>query len=231
MATHSSIPAWKIPCTEEPGGLQSMGLLRVRHYWATEHAHSEGQHGSCYGWRAKAEWKQGGKGPYNRTSALPRKAYLRIQICWYAISSENFIWKKKLLFSYNRGWLLFDKLNIFIPLTTNSGRHPEQTRYDRHRSNTGRLSGDLYASSTPQSRDEDPAPSYSSRRGSTVDPLGAHGELLIPREKDHTQTLPKVPVSSRGVVRRPRLLWEYQDVPTEPIRTPLGRSARQNSVL
>ena len=25
MATYSSIPAWKIPCTEEPGGLQSMG--------------------------------------------------------------------------------------------------------------------------------------------------------------------------------------------------------------
>ena len=25
MATHSSIPAWRIPCTEEPGRLQSMG--------------------------------------------------------------------------------------------------------------------------------------------------------------------------------------------------------------
>ena len=30
MATHSSIPAWRIPWTEEPGGLQSMGLQRVR---------------------------------------------------------------------------------------------------------------------------------------------------------------------------------------------------------
>ena len=29
MATHSSILAWKISCTEEPGGLQSMGLQRV----------------------------------------------------------------------------------------------------------------------------------------------------------------------------------------------------------
>ena len=29
MATHSSILAWKIPCTEEPGGLQSMGFQRV----------------------------------------------------------------------------------------------------------------------------------------------------------------------------------------------------------
>ena len=29
MASHSSTLAWKIPWTEEPGGLQSMGLLRV----------------------------------------------------------------------------------------------------------------------------------------------------------------------------------------------------------
>jgi len=31
MATNSSIFAWKIPWTEEPGGLDSMGLQRVRH--------------------------------------------------------------------------------------------------------------------------------------------------------------------------------------------------------
>ena len=31
MATLSSILAWKIPWTEEPGGLQSMGSQRVRH--------------------------------------------------------------------------------------------------------------------------------------------------------------------------------------------------------
>ena len=31
METHSSILAWRIPWTEEPGRLQSMGLQRVRH--------------------------------------------------------------------------------------------------------------------------------------------------------------------------------------------------------
>ena len=31
MATHSNILAWKIPWTEEPGGLQSKGLQRVGH--------------------------------------------------------------------------------------------------------------------------------------------------------------------------------------------------------
>ena len=31
MAAHSSVLAWRIPWMEEPGGLQSMGSLRVRH--------------------------------------------------------------------------------------------------------------------------------------------------------------------------------------------------------
>ena len=35
MATDSSILAWRIPWTEEPGGLWSMGLQRVKHDWAT----------------------------------------------------------------------------------------------------------------------------------------------------------------------------------------------------
>ena len=34
-ATHSSILAWRIPWTKEPGGLQSIRLQRVRHNWAT----------------------------------------------------------------------------------------------------------------------------------------------------------------------------------------------------
>ena len=37
MATHSSILAREVPWTEEPGGLQSMGLERVRHDWAHMH--------------------------------------------------------------------------------------------------------------------------------------------------------------------------------------------------
>ena len=35
MATHSSVLAWEIPWTEEPGGLQSMGSQRIRHDLAT----------------------------------------------------------------------------------------------------------------------------------------------------------------------------------------------------
>ena len=36
-ATHSSILAWRIPWTEEPGRLQSVGLQRVGHDWVTKH--------------------------------------------------------------------------------------------------------------------------------------------------------------------------------------------------
>ena len=38
MAAHSRILAWRIPWTEEPGGLQSMGSQRVRHDWVTKHS-------------------------------------------------------------------------------------------------------------------------------------------------------------------------------------------------
>ena len=40
MCTQSSILVWKIPWTEELGGLQSMGLQRVRHDQASEQAHT-----------------------------------------------------------------------------------------------------------------------------------------------------------------------------------------------
>ena len=36
MAIHASIPAWEIPWTEEPGGLESTGSQRLRHDRATE---------------------------------------------------------------------------------------------------------------------------------------------------------------------------------------------------
>ena len=39
MTTHSNILAWRIPWTEEPGRLQSMGSQKVRHDWVTEQQH------------------------------------------------------------------------------------------------------------------------------------------------------------------------------------------------
>ena len=42
MATHSSIPAWRIPWPEEPAELLPMVLQRVGHDWATKHIHTLG---------------------------------------------------------------------------------------------------------------------------------------------------------------------------------------------
>ena len=45
MATHSSILAWRIPWTEEPGGVHSMGSQRVGHSWGTNtHTHTHTQY-------------------------------------------------------------------------------------------------------------------------------------------------------------------------------------------
>ena len=41
MATHSSIPAWEIPWTQDPGGLQSLGLHRIGHdFTSNTHTHT-----------------------------------------------------------------------------------------------------------------------------------------------------------------------------------------------
>ena len=60
MATHSSILAWKIPGTGEPGGLPSMGSHRVRHDWSDLAAAAamflcNTLKGVCINWRRKWE--------------------------------------------------------------------------------------------------------------------------------------------------------------------------------
>ena len=68
MAPHSSTLAWKIPRTEEPGGLQSMGSLRVGHDWATSlslftfHALEKemATHSSVLAWRIPGTGEPGG---------------------------------------------------------------------------------------------------------------------------------------------------------------------------
>ena len=53
MATHFSIPAWRIPWTEEPWGLQSVGSQRVGHNWAINthtHTHTHTQTQSIIPW-------------------------------------------------------------------------------------------------------------------------------------------------------------------------------------
>ena len=62
MATHSNIFSWRIPWTEEPGGLQSMGLQRVRHDSVTKQQqevimikHTLWKDDSCYSVKTELE--------------------------------------------------------------------------------------------------------------------------------------------------------------------------------
>ena len=67
MTLHSSTLAWKIPGVEEPGGLQSMGLQRVRHDFTltfTFHFHAlekeMATHSSVLAWRIPGTGEPGG---------------------------------------------------------------------------------------------------------------------------------------------------------------------------
>ena len=68
MAPHSSTLAWKIPCTEEPGRLQSMGSLRVKtqlsDFTFTFHCHAlekeMATHSSVLAWRIPGMGEPGG---------------------------------------------------------------------------------------------------------------------------------------------------------------------------
>ena len=48
MATQFSILAWRIPWTEESGGLWSMGLQRVGHNWASPHTLKQNKYPSSF---------------------------------------------------------------------------------------------------------------------------------------------------------------------------------------
>ena len=71
-AIHSSTIAWKIPWTEEPGRLQSMGPQRVRHDWATslslstflkwQNYRNEEPVSGCQGMRRELRWDRSGCG-------------------------------------------------------------------------------------------------------------------------------------------------------------------------
>ena len=59
MATHASILAWRIPMTEEPGGLQSMGLKRVGHNLCDQHTEQLLVISAAVGWGGGAPGIQG----------------------------------------------------------------------------------------------------------------------------------------------------------------------------
>ena len=101
MATHSSILAWRIPWTEKPGRLQSMGLQRVRHNWATFTFHGNLEDNGVLRKRVQTvdfcNWsgKDSGRVVWSPGSQVESNPYLA-QIClvW---ATEFFFFKFKLV--------------------------------------------------------------------------------------------------------------------------------------
>ena len=91
MASHSSTLAWKIPWTEEPGGLRSIRSLRVGHYWATSlslftfmHWRRKWQpHSSVLAWRIPGTGEPGG---------LPAMGSHRVGHDWRDLAAAAAAW-------------------------------------------------------------------------------------------------------------------------------------------
>ena len=77
MATHSSVLAWRIPWTEEPGGLQSLGSQRVRHDWASKHPQHRPQELAFIPL------------PHSGTSGTPPWAVCELQQGWISVARER----------------------------------------------------------------------------------------------------------------------------------------------
>ena len=98
MAPHSSTLAWKIPWTEEPGRLQSMGSLRVGHNWATSLSLFTFTH-----WRRKWQptpvflpGESQGRGSIPGTGEpgrLPSMGSHRVGHDWSDLAAAGFYWK------------------------------------------------------------------------------------------------------------------------------------------
>ena len=81
MATHSSIPAWRIPWTEEPGGLQFMRLQRVGHNWVTNTFPFTGFVTRCL---IAVECREPGRGSssMHRTCSRVHLSPVEVYECW-----------------------------------------------------------------------------------------------------------------------------------------------------
>ena len=103
MATHSSILAWKIPWTDEPGGLQSMGPQRVGYNWGTLEGNGSPLQYSCLenpvdrgAWWAAVHRVVQSQTRLKQLSSSSRGTWAHL------MSRENHVKKKKVEASYVR---------------------------------------------------------------------------------------------------------------------------------
>ena len=104
MAPSSSTLAWKIPWTEEPRRLQSMGLLRVRHDWGTSLSLS--YIGKGNGNPVQCSCLENPRDGGAWWAAIYGVAQSWTQLKWLSSSSSISLWEWNLL-SNNSYWIMF----------------------------------------------------------------------------------------------------------------------------
>ena len=114
MAPHSSTLAWKIPWTGEPGGLQSMGSLRVRHDWATSLSLFTFMHWRCNGNPLQCSCLENSRDGGAWWAAVYGVAQSRTRLKWLS--------NRTLIFTIQRNFLMVKKyllcisfLSLFFP--------------------------------------------------------------------------------------------------------------------
>ena len=104
MALHSSALAWKIPWMEEPGGLQSMGSLRVGHDWATSLSLFTFMHWRR-NWQPTPVFLPGeSQGRRSLVGAVYGVAQSQTRLKWLSSSSSSICCTMRVLSSLTRDW-------------------------------------------------------------------------------------------------------------------------------
>ena len=142
MATHSSTLAWKIPWTEEPGGLQSMGSLRVGHDWETSLSLSLSCTGEGNGNPLQCSCLENPKGGGAWWAAVYGVAQSRTWLKQLSSSSSNSIYicvcLKQLRITLSFWWddpLVLEKKNLFkmLPVYSILSGSSKNTSFDLNR--------------------------------------------------------------------------------------------------
>ena len=121
MVTHSSTLAWKITWKEEPGRLQSMGLWRVGHDWATFTFHFHelekemATHSSILAWRIPGRAEPGG---------LLSVGSHRVRHGWSDLAAAGAAYSKITCSDSNGNWLVSDG-KLFFPFKESCLIHHE----------------------------------------------------------------------------------------------------------
>ena len=101
MATHSSTLAWKIPWTEGPGGLQSMGSLGVGHDWMTSLYFSLSCIGEGNGNTLQCSCLENPRDRGAWWAAVYGVAHSRTRLNWLSSSSMKTVWKDAKWINWN----------------------------------------------------------------------------------------------------------------------------------